>query len=138
MCPSPTSSSLYRRYLRPEPVDDQFREPLRPVFLFQLLFCQIVSELWSHLELRDQKRDHIVGPDLLDEAVGRSVRVLRLRLPLGRVVVEQRGQARVLEVLELLLSQRHSYCQSTIRVVQPAAKNPATSCTTQSPIAQPQ
>src|SRR5258708_36037411 len=122
MGPWPISSSLQ---LRPEPVDDQFREPLRPVFLFQLLLCQIVSELWSHLELRDQLRNHVVWPDLLDEPVRRSVRVLCLRLPCGRVIVEKRGQARVLQVLELLLGQRHSYCQSTIRVAQPAEINTA-------------
>src|SRR5207253_3159914 len=49
--PLPTSASLQ---VRPITIDDQFREPLRPVFLFQLLFCQIVSELRRHLEFGDQ------------------------------------------------------------------------------------
>src|SRR6267143_4996947 len=137
MCPSPTSSSLYRRYLRPEPVDDQFREPLRPVFLFQLLLGQVVAELGRHLELGDQQRHHVVRANLLDEAMRRSVGVLGLRLPRGRVVVEQGREARVLQVLELLLGERHFYCQRTMRVAQAAEANTATSWTANRPIAQP-
>src|SRR5438477_1896179 len=128
--PSPTSASLQ---FRPITIDDQFREPLRPVFLFQLLFCQIVSELRRHLEFGDQQRDDVVRPDLLDEAVSRNVRVSRLRLPAGGVVLQERGQARVFEVLELLLGQRHR----TIRVAVAAEANTATSCTANRPIPQP-
>src|SRR5437868_13122892 len=94
--PLPTSASLQ---VRPITIDDQFREPLRPVFLFQLLFCQIVSELRRHLEFGDQQRDDVVRPDLLDEAVSRNVRVSCFCLPAAGLFLEDRSQGRCFEVL---------------------------------------
>src|SRR5262249_16043507 len=104
-------------------IDYQLGEPLRPIFLLQLLLRQVVSNLGRHLELRDEEGYEVVGANLFDERVGRVVRVSRLGLPRGSTVFHQRGEARVLEVLQLLLRQRHR----TILVTQAAEANTTTS-----------
>src|SRR5260370_11085981 len=60
-------SCLSSRQFGPETVDDQFREPRIPVFLRQLLPGQEGPQLRSHLELGDEKADHVVRPNPLDE-----------------------------------------------------------------------
>src|SRR5579872_1094657 len=112
--------------LGPAAVDDQLGEPLRPVFLFQLLFGEEVSELGGDLELGDQERGHVVRPDLLDEGVCRRIGVLRLGLPGGDVVLEQIDQSGVLQILQLLLGEGHGYWKRTIRAVHAALANTAT------------
>src|SRR5947209_13246792 len=107
----------------PETVDDQFSKPLIPVFLSQLLLGEESSQLWRHLELRDQQADHVVGSNPLDERMSCVIRVLGLGAPQRFVIGQQADQAGVGEILELLLG----YCHRTIRVVQPAAMNTETS-----------
>src|SRR5260370_16444755 len=69
--------------------------------------------------------------------MGWVIRVLGLGAAQRVVVLEKADETRVGEVLQLLLGQRHCYGQRTIRVVQPAATNAATSCTTKNPTAHP-
>src|SRR5260370_26112625 len=130
-------SRLSSRQFGPETVDDQFREPRIPVFLRQLLRGQKGPQLRSHLELGDEKADHVVRPNPLDERMGCVIRVLGLRAPQGVVVLEKADETGVSEVLQLLLGQRHGYGQRTIRVVQPAATKAATSCKTKNPTVHP-
>src|SRR5260370_14069635 len=131
---------MYRlppRQFGPETVDDQFREPRIPVFLRQLLLGQEGPQLWSHLELGDEKADDIVRPNPLDERMCCVIRVLGLGAPQRVVVLEKADETRVGEVLQLLLGQGHGYGQTTIPLVPPAATKTATSCKTKNPTVHP-
>src|SRR5260370_14012168 len=128
---------LSSRQFGPETVDDQLREPRIPVFLRQLLFGQEGPQLRSHLELGDEKADHVVRPKPLDERMGCVIRVLGLCSPQRVVVLEKADETGIGKVLQLLLRERHGYGQRTIRVVQPAATKAATSCKTKNPTVHP-
>src|SRR5437899_10149134 len=118
-------------------VDDQFRKPLIPVFLCQLLLGEERPELRSDLELGDEQVDHIVGPELLDERMCCVIRVLGLGAPQRPVLFQEADEPGVRQVLKLFLRERHCYCHKTMRVVQPAARNTTTSWMTKTVSANP-